>query len=518
MSTLSDYLHAAAVPYTQGYADALADRHPFADNMLGLYQMLREYNIQPVGVKSNDKSFDDLPLPFIAHMGISFVVVTDVKDNTVTYLWEGRTETFTREEFLKHWSGNALLGEVTEQSGESEYEKRIGGMRRKRLIHSLIALLSLGFVLSSYLVQQSYKHGGCNATMLLSVVGLYICCLLLKKQKHLHTAIGDKICSLFSHKDCTHILDSPAAQLWGFSWCEIGIGYFSTNILLLALYPQLMSYVLWCNVATLPYTVWSIAYQRKVRSWCMLCVAVQIVLWCIFLSGILFPYNAWWNLSSLSVGGFLFVVGCYVLSVLIIHVVAEKLFAVDDSGELQRQLVAIKANEQLFVASLKQQPYYAAAEEMHSCIQWGNPDATLRITVFSNPHCNPCVRMLQKIDALLRKAGDKLSVQYFLTSFNDDLLESNRVLIGIMKSQPPGEAARLLKEWYESGKNEAKTFYTHHPYDAVAQEVKEELALHARFKETTKLQATPTVLINGYLKPSYYDIEDLFYHTETMIE
>lgn len=517
MSTLSDYLDAIEIPYTQEYAEGLTDKHPFADNMLGLYQMLREYNIHPIGIRSNDKSFDNLPCPFIAHMGISFVVVTDVKEDAITYLWEGKKETFTREQFLQHWSGNALLGEVTEDSVEPDYKQHISSLRRKSIIQYAIVALSFLFILVPYVSMQSYMQGGNNAMMVLSVVGAYICYLLLKKQKHLYTAIGDKICSLFSHKDCTHILDSQAAHLWGFSWCEIGIGYFVANILLLGLYPQLLSYILWCNIATLPYTVWSIAYQRKVKSWCMLCVVVQIILWSIFLSGIFFSYSMLVGLSAFSLQGLLFTGACYVLCVLITHVVAKHLFATDESGLLQRQLVAIKANEQLFLTALKLQPYYAEAEEMRSCIQWGNPEASLRITILSNPHCNPCVRMHRKIDALLRRAGDKLSVQYFLSSFNEELLESNRILVGIMKRYSQDEALHFFNEWYERGKNTPQDFYANHPYDSVEEAVEVELALHARFKEQTNLQATPTVLINGYLKPTYYDIEDLFYHTETII-
>lgn len=518
MSTLSDYLDAIELPYTQGYADELTEKHPFADNMLGLYQMLREYNIHPIGIKSNDKSFDDLPCPFIAHMGISFVVVTDVKEDAVSYLWEGKKETFTRERFLQHWSGNALLGEVTEESAEPEYKQHIGELRRRSFIQYAIIALSFLFVIVPYVSMQSYMQNSNNAIMLLSVVGLYICYLLLKKQKHLHTAIGDRICSLFSHKDCTHILDSQAAHLWGFSWCEIGIGYFIANLLLLGLYPQLMFYVLWCNVATLPYTVWSIAYQRKVRSWCMLCVVIQIILWCIFLSGMFLSYDILVDLSTFFLGDFLFVVGCYVLCVLTTHFVVGKIFATDDSGQLQRQLVALKANEQLFVAALKQQPFYAEAEEMRSCIRWGNPEASLRITILSNPHCNPCVRMHRKIDALLRRAGDKLSVQYFLTAFNDELMESNRVLVGIVKQYSQSDAMHLFNEWYEKGKNAPQDFYENHSYDSIRQFVEDELSIHVRFKELTQLQATPTVLVNGYLKPTYYDIEDLFYHTEIIIE
>lgn len=518
MNTLQDYLSATGVPYTQGYADALTDKHPFTNNMLGLYQQLREYKIHPVGIKSNDKSFDDLPLPFIAHMGISFVVITDVKPDTITYLWGGKEEVFTRDEFLKHWSGNALLGEITEDSGEPEYKKHIWELRKKKVIQIAIIILSSLFVALPYFSQHSYTHIDNNVIMLLSIAGLYISYLLLRKQKHLHTALGNKICTLFSHRDCTHILDSRAAHLWGFSWCEVGLGYFATNILLLGLYPQLISYILWCNVATLPYTIWSIVYQHRVKSWCMLCVVVQVILWCIFLSGVFLSVHTLLALSAFSIVELLFVTGCYLLCVLLVHVVVEKFFVTDDSKEAQRQLIALKANEKLFITSLKQQRYYAEAEKLHSCIRWGNPNASLRITVFSNPHCNPCVRMHRRIEALLRKASDKLSVQYFLTSFNEELMESNRVLMGIMRSHTSEEAMCLFNEWYENGKNAASDFYAKHPYTAIQQEVEEELALHARFKELTQLQATPTILINGYLKPPYYDIEDLFYHTETTIE
>ena len=86
-----------------------------------------------------------------------------------------------------------------------------------------------------------------------------------------------------------------------------------------------------------------------------------------------------------------------------------------------------------------------------------------------------------------------------------------------MKRYSQDEALHLFNEWYERGKNTPQDFYANHPYDSVEEAVEVELSLHARFKEQTNLQATPTVLINGYLKPTYYDIEDLFFHTETII-
>lgn len=38
-----------------------------------------------------------------------------------------------------------------------------------------------------------------------------------------------------------------------------------------------------CNVCCLPYTVWSIWYQRfRAHKWCTLCVGVQTTLWLLF--------------------------------------------------------------------------------------------------------------------------------------------------------------------------------------------------------------------------------------------
>lgn len=46
-------------------------------------------------------------------------------------------------------------------------------------------------------------------------------------------------------------------------------------------------------------------------------------------------------------------------------------------------------------------------------------------------------------------------------------------------------------------------------YDITIKTVTEKLKRHNEWKERNKLSATPTILVNGYLLPEHYQIEDM---------
>ena len=109
---------------------------------------------------------------------------------------------------------------------------------------------------------------------------------------HIHSQYADKICSLFSKKDCNNVLESEAAKLWGvFGWSEIGLGYFASNVLIAIFVPKAISILALINILALPYSFWSVWYQKvKARQWCPLCLIVQVLLWSIFVLNLLFGF------------------------------------------------------------------------------------------------------------------------------------------------------------------------------------------------------------------------------------
>ena len=85
---------------------------------------------------------------------------------------------------------------------------------------------------------------------------------------------------------------------------------------------------------------------------------------------------------------------------------------------------ALKNSDDVFKALLKSQPYFETQDTTK--IVFGNPKAKLKVTILTNPHCEPCGQMHTRVKKMLAINADKLCVQYIFSAFSDDLLDSNR--------------------------------------------------------------------------------------------
>ena len=71
-------------------------------------------------------------------------------------------------------------------------------------------------------------------------------------------------------------------------------------------------------------------------------------------------------------------------AVLGIHLLVPKLNAGKAVAILRQNLSSMKADENVFIALLKQQPFYEV-NDSDSIIRFGNPGSSLRLTILSNP-------------------------------------------------------------------------------------------------------------------------------------
>lgn len=368
-------------------------------------------------------------------------------------------------------------------------------------------LVSIPFISLLWMYSGQGLHICGIVLFLLYAIGTLTCLMLLQKQIYAHGQYADKICSLFKQKDCNDVLESDAAKLFGWiSWSEIGLGYFLSNLLLMAACPTLMPYLIIVNILTLPYTIWSIWYQYKVvKQWCMLCMVVQGILWLALLViyvGKLILLPDFKLLEICKVGMI------YIFPTLLVNKISSWLTTQKKTTRIMQELNSLKTREEVFKALLEKQPYYPI-DTRNSSILFGNPDALLRISILTNPHCGPCAHMHTRVEKLLQKMGDKMCVQYIFSAFNDNLLKSNRFLIATYQNESRAKTEEIYHRWYEKEKNRADTYMQSLGYDITSDSVAEELSRHVQWKETNKLSATPTILVNGYLLPEHYQIEDL---------
>lgn len=507
---LSRFITELGIKHTTTFSDHLYRVHPHRNSLYGLSKMLSVYRIPNAGIHMKDKEVTRLSTPFIAHTANDFVIVKKASEQVVTYEWRGRDLTVGYEDFRNIWSGIVLLAEPDEDSIEPEFSKHLQTVWINRIGKGILGMSILIILSMSFINSFSDRNWGIIISMMLNFIGIGISYLLWMKQEKLHNGYADQICSLFHQKDCNHVLESPGAKIAGFSWSQIGLGYFISNTLLLIAFPAWIHYLAIINVMALPYTVWSIWYQYKVvNQWCVLCLIVQATLWLLFITNSICGYIL---IPTLETSPVLTVAIVYTTPVLIIHIASDIIRKANRLEIVTQELNSLKGHEDVFMALLKKEKYYPV-DKSTSQIILGNSSAKFGVTILTNPHCAPCADMHKRITDMLKKAGDRFYVQYIFSSFTKELLVSNRFLIASYLQKEIEETEQIYAYWYERGKYEYKNYIPNFNLQLDDPEIDSELQKHSQWIQRSHLMSTPTVLINGYKLPDKYKIEDIMEFT-----
>lgn len=507
------FLELLKVKHTKDFSNKYFNEHPHKYNLYGLSKMLSDYGVENAATKINDKETDifNIETPFIAFTGSDFIPVYEITNDSVSYISKNGNVSITHKDFCQFWTGITLLAEPSSKSIEPNYNEN----RKKELFGLLqkLLLLSSVFIIFSltYISKSLYSDLGLTISLFINSLGIYTGYLLVQKQMHIHSEYADKICSLFKQSDCNDVLESKAAKLFGLiGWSEIGLGYFISNVVILLFLPQFISYLAVINICALPYSFWSVWYQKiKAKQWCPLCLIVQVLLWAVFVVNLLFGFI---QIPDFSVPDIVIVACLYLIPLLAINILIPRLSEDGKMEQITQEINSIKANEEVFLTLLKKQPHYEVNKTTSNIIL-GNPDGNILVTVFTNPHCNPCAKMHARIEELLEK-NDKLCIQYIFSSFDESLNPSNKFLMAVYFNNNIEKTQEIYSEWFKKGKNEKEIFFQKYSLNIDNENIEQEFQKHEGWKEQTGLRATPTILVNGYKLPDNYKIEDIDFFTE----
>lgn len=280
----SDFLEELGVRHTVEYSDRQFNSMPFK-SLFGLSKLLQQYGVDSEGVQLGDKrEIMKLSTPFLARTKGGFVIVTRVTPVAVSYVTQGVSESMSLGEFMKVWSGMVFLAFPGDKAIEPDYAAH----HRDELLTKAKGWLMWGGVIALflYLVISNgiYRHISTVLLTILDIGGLYLTYLLLQKSLKIKNPTADRVCGVLQEGGCDSVLEMKASKFFGiFSWSEVGFAYFSVSLLALLMFPQWIRYLALCNVCCLPFTFWSIWYQRfRAHKWCTLCVSVQATLWLLF--------------------------------------------------------------------------------------------------------------------------------------------------------------------------------------------------------------------------------------------
>lgn len=299
-SIFSDFLTALGVKHTGAYSDDRFHEMPFR-SLFGFSRLLTEYGVEnDAYMLSAKESISDIPAPFIAQRSDGFVIVNSITpaqasgESMVDYTYFHSPASETLDGFISRMTGVVLLAHPAAGAKEPDYEKHhlqeLVSDGKKWLLVGLIAFLAVFGIIFSGIPH----HLSLILLLATDIAGLCVTFMLMQKTLSVSNHTADKVCGILQAHGCDTVLSQKASTFFGIvSWSEVGMAYFAMSTIILIIFPRCTHYLALINGCCLPFTLWSIWYQRfRIHTWCTLCVTTQALLWLQFFC---FFIGDWWT-------------------------------------------------------------------------------------------------------------------------------------------------------------------------------------------------------------------------------
>ena len=498
----------AGIPYTHTNLSNKIQNDPYANTFFGIKNLLFEYKIDSIGLKLSLIELKELGTPVISQINTlnpEFIVLTNIDDKQCTYLSEqNREKTINIEEFEKEWLGVLIIPEINKESKEDKYyQNKI--LELVEFIKRPIIVLFYIFI-SIFFFTKNKEITYPNIFLFAFYnIGVFVCILLLRESLNINDQFARKICELNKKMSCFNVLNSKGAKLFDIiGWSEIGLIYFLGNLLTFLFIPSGVTILYWSNILVLPYTIWSIGYQRYVvKKWCILCLSTQLTLWLLFITF----FNSNINLYPLeiSLNAIINITICFIIPIFCLWMIIPILNKTNKLPNLQNNYNKIKSNETVFKTLLKEQDILTMNKLARSLVL-GNEQASLSISVINNPYCEHCANMHKRLMKLLSRYPNEVKVE--LVFIGDDFMENTiESLISIYFNYERKEVERIYSDWFEKKEKTFKFININFKNENI-----HDIYLAQKAWQVNKdIISTPTIYVNNQELPQGYEIEDIFY-------
>lgn len=502
------------ISYNAWYLDDLINAQSDSKSLSGIINILNNYQVETLSIKLNSSDLKQLDVPFVTQLcndKNEIVFVVEINDNTIRYINEvGKTITESFDDFLKFWSGVALLIEKTDNSHEKDYKEHLNkqylySLRIPFVIISSIAVLIYFF--SQNINQFKVPVFPIVILFVFLTLGSIISILLLILSIDKNNVLINKLCSTISGSHCNDILKSKASRLLGLvSWSEIGCVFFIGYLLNIVFLPDSLSFMFLLTICCLPYTFWSVFYQWKVaKRFCLLCISIQILLWAIFFVNLYLEVPIAINTRT-----FISSISCFILPSIILYFFIPFIVESRKVTPLTHKLHKLLTNKDIFQASLRMQPQFSFNESVEK-ITFGNPDASIVLTIITNPFCEPCGHMHVEIGRLLSMYRDDLAVRIIYAVDSTDNSDRNTAikhLIAVFFQYDSLQVENIYMDWFLGGKADLELFAGKFSVN-INDEVVNMFNSHKEWCLSENIAYTPMLIVNNHQIPPWYSIENL---------
>lgn len=487
--------------------------HPDYPGLIAITDTLTDLHIENTAAQISHDSLKELTDPFLAYIQKGheeqFVYVEPLGNGTLkVYSDAAKSLIVTGAQFSKLWTGLIV---ACDRNGSRSFQ-----WKEHRQSLALCGTLACALVLFSL----NNPPVASILHFILSLGGMLVCSLIVGHELQAKNALAAKFCSLGKNLSCDAVLGSGAATLFaGIKLSDAGLVFFSAQTLTWLLGGIAMDTVIGSqalvSLIALPFTLFSVYYQGAVvKKWCPLCLAVVSILWlqAISFAGFYLDMNGW------PTGRFLlllpFAMAMVSLGWTLLKPVLKNAMLVP---ELSLENLTFRRNHYLFL------PYYNSAPATVTSIRGvpeivlGNRHGGTDLILVSNPLCNACIKAHKKISQMLDRYDDlRVRIRFYVPVENS---EEPRLLVAAklleLYRNDPETGIREMHHWYASP--DPSKFLSRHSAQFKIADL-ETLKAHRQWCHENEVYATPALFINGKRFPSYYNVSDIEFFIEHIME
>ncbi len=512
---MAKLLQTLSVPHTTKNLRRQLLTHPDYPSLQGITGVLDEYRISNVAFRATIEQLRQVEYPVLLYMkerNGTFGLLHDIDQQQAIL----STETYERKSYPLHqfqeiWSGIAVLAEPNEQSGEPTASEK-SSTSINRIAYWAVAAGLLLLLAAAGWQSQSIPFA---SLLVVKLIGISLVALLAAHELGIDSSLTDKLCTLTKSTGCNEVLTSKASALFGvLKLADIGIVYFfSTTIALVlsaivGMFADMLLLLAWLSVLTLPFILFSVTYQLAVvKKWCPFCMGVAATLTvetvlAAATGSIRFSIP---TLPSVGLAAF------GVLSVSLLWIAIKPVLKEKMRLERFEFLYTRLKRKPEVIKGILAESDYTEIPTLEGEIVLGNPNAPFTITEVVAPYCSPCARSFDKLNELLKEAGNSVKVQFrFLVKSNreDKSTKVAAHMFALADKLSPEELRCAFEAWFKERDYEKWI-------KAYAANVDEHIYLRLETQQEWAkglgINATPTIYVNGYSWKLDMDLYDLKY-------
>lgn len=482
--------------------------HPHYPSLSALNDCFRELGIATQSLhlarKENARKLKDVHVAQIKDNDNEeqFAVVYRCEDDFVYWCNPKflRDERISWSEYEKIFMGYVMLLSASSERHEPHYQRHLF----ENTFYNVLFLISTLAAPVSALFR-AWNDTAKLLFVLLVIVAYILGLFLLLYEVSQFSPLIQRVCGEQHKKlNCDAVLSSSASRFLNTPWSVWGSAYFLTLLLFIGIGVGEMSILYWLHLLTLLYVFFSLYYQRfVVKQWCPLCLGIVGVICLIPVVGLSFEqYKA-----AISFDAFPQLLICAVVSFMLLYQSWQWGRSWRSRRWLGKEFRRLHLDTKVFATKLKKEKKLT-----HDCLDLGvflgNPKGKIQIIEICNPFCYPCATAQKYLHQLLEDRED-IGLRILFLYPEERIVDSPiSTFLALKDNERLGE---VITDWFASSDKNLSEFQNKYTEQLPLEEATEQLKAMNEFCTAERINATPTIFVNGHEMPANYSVADLQY-------